>query len=151
MAVDISLAIFSADDQGRRFSDVVDDPDAPLNEVLSLLAQPAVQQRLEDAEIHHDRPALAGIVRELEHLPTVDRFFQNHDGNYTRRFRQAVGVAIRIVMEGRGWRKTGRKGSLGQRVRVAPRTTTPGAYHNNTGIARWFTRAERYTRPGLPA
>jgi hypothetical protein len=63
------------------------------------------------------------------------------------RFRQAVGVLVRIVMERRGWRKTGRKGSLGVR-----RTNANGsAAHNTGGLAFWFLRAERYERPeGMP-
>jgi hypothetical protein len=56
-----------------------------------------------------------------------------------------------MIMERRGWRKTGRKGSLGVRAAVVPRTTTAGAYHNTGGLAFWFLRAERYERPeGMP-
>jgi hypothetical protein len=51
---------------------------------------------------------------------------------------------VRIVMENHGWRTTGRKGSLGVRASVPPRTTRAGAYHNTGGLALWFTRAERY-------
>jgi hypothetical protein len=94
---------------------------------------------------------LAGVVRELEARPDVHQFFFSHDGHKTTRLRQAVGVIVRIVMEGRGWRTTGRKGSLGVRTNVTPRTTTAGAYHNTGGLALWFTRAERYELPnGMP-
>jgi hypothetical protein len=67
------------------------------------------------------------------------------------RFRQAVGVAVRILMESHGWRTTGRKGSLGVRASVPPRTARAGAYHNTGGLALWFTRAERYElSTGMP-
>jgi hypothetical protein len=60
-------------------------------------------------------------------------------------------VVVRMIMERRGWKKTGRKGSLGVRAVVAPRTATAGAYHNTGGLAFWFLRAERYERPeGMP-
>src|SRR4029077_7802476 len=54
--------------------------------------------------------------------------------------RQAIGVLIRMIMEGRGWKKTGKKGSLG--VRSSRSTEMPS--HNNGGLAFWFLRAERY-------
>ena len=49
---------------------------------------------------------------------------------------------------GLGWQKTGRKGSLGTRAKVAAGTRAPGAYQNAHGLARWFTRCERYVKPG---
>lgn len=137
---------FSQDHQGRTFADVMNDPRIDFNAVLVFFDDLDRQRRMIESEVHHDRPALAGVVRELETLPTVDAFFQNNDAHTTRRFRQAVGVIVRIVMEGHGWRTTGRKGSLGTRVKVAPGTTTPGAYRNSGGLATWFTRAERYAR-----
>jgi hypothetical protein len=37
------------------------------------------------------------------------------------------------------------------RAAIAPRTPTPGAYHNTGGLAFWFLRAERYKRrEGMP-
>ena len=45
-----------------------------------------------------------------------------------------------MVMEKRGWKKTGRKGSLG--VRAAGVAGKPA--HNTGGLAFWFIRAERY-------
>jgi hypothetical protein len=106
---------------------------------------------MEDSEIHHDRPALAGVVRELESQPTVDRFLASQDPRRTKRLRQAIGVVVRIIMDQRGWKKTGKKGSLGVRARAAKGTRTPGVYHNTGGLAFWFLRAERYERAdGMP-
>ena len=54
-------------------------------------------------------------------------------------------------MSRRGWRRTGKKGSLGVRAVREPHSATPGAYHNTGGLAFWFLRAERYERPdGMP-
>jgi hypothetical protein len=83
-------------------------------------------------------------VRELESQPEIDRFLASAHPRHTKRFRQAVGVLVRMIMEARGWRKTGRKGSLGVRAKVERRTSTAGAYHNTGGLAFWFLRAERY-------
>jgi hypothetical protein len=69
----------------------------------------------------------------------------------TKRLRQVVGVVVRIIMEARGWQKTGRKGSLGVRAAVSGSTGRPGTYHNTGGLAFWFLRAERYERKdGMP-
>ena len=103
------------------------------------------------ASYHHDRPALAGVICEFEHRQDVDQFFRTNDGHVTTRFRQAIGVVVRIIMESHGWQTTGRKGSLGVRGKVPTRTETSGAYHNTGGLALWFTRAERYVLvAGMP-
>jgi hypothetical protein len=129
----------------------LDDPQQPFDEVLAFFSDPERQRRMEDAEIHHDRPALAGVVRELESLPAVDCFLATQDPRRTKRLRQAVGVVVRMVMQQRGWKKTGKKGSLGVRAPVAKGTRTPGVYHNTGGLAFWFLRAERYERAdGMP-
>jgi hypothetical protein len=52
-----------------------------------------------------------------------------------------------MIMKRRGWRTTGKKGSLG--VRGGRDTETP--YHNIGGLALWFIRAERYQcEAGMP-
>jgi hypothetical protein len=94
---------------------------------------------------------LAGVLRELEAQTTIDDFLSSMQPQQTKRLRQAVGVAVRMIMERLGWRSTGRKGSLGVRAKVAPRTPTPRAYNNTGGLAFWFLRAERYECPeGMP-
>ena len=80
---------------------------------------------------------------ELESQPAVDQFLGSKHPRHTKRLRQAVGVLVRILMERRGWRKTGKKGSLGVRAALTS-ASTPGAYHNTGGLAFWFLRAERY-------
>jgi hypothetical protein len=86
-------------------------------------------------------------VRELESHPDIDRFLAQAQIRRNTRFRQAIGVLVRIIMEARGWQKTGRKGSLGVRATGAARTPA----HNTGGLAFWFVRAERYERAdGMP-
>jgi hypothetical protein len=106
---------------------------------------------MEESELHHNRPPLAGVVRELESQGDVDRFLASEHPRRTKRLRQAVGVVVRMIMERRGWRKTGRKGSLGVRAAREDHSAKPGAYHNTGGLAFWFLRAERYERSeGMP-
>jgi len=150
-AVRITRNEFSEDRQGRTFADVLHDPEQPFDDVLTFFDDAERQRRMEDAEIHHDRAALSGVVRELEAHPAIDQFLGSMDPRRTKRLRQAVGVLVRIIMEQRGWRKTGKKGSLGVRANVVRGTRTPGAYHNTGGLAFWFMRAERYERiDGMP-
>jgi hypothetical protein len=146
-SVTITQTEFLEDRQGRTFADVVNDSDYPFQAVLAFFNDENRQRRMEESEIHHDRAPLAGVVRELEAHPDIGRFLAGVQTQRTKRFRQAVGVLVRMLMERRGWRKTGRKGSLGVRATAAPRTPD----HNTGGLAFWFIRAERYERKdGMP-
>lgn len=137
---------FLQDRQGRTFADVLNDSEHPFDAVLAFLSDEERQRRMQESEIHHDRAPLAGVVRELEMQPSIDDFLSSQHPQRTKRLRQAVGVVMRMIMERLGWKKTGKKGSLGVRAKVAPKTATPGAYHNTGGLAFWFLRAERYER-----
>lgn len=142
----ISRNDFLLDPQGKTFSDVVNDEKQPFESVLAFFSDENRQRRMEEAELHHDRAPLAGVVRDLESQPEIDRFLGRAETRRNNRFRQAIGVLVRIVMEKRGWQKTGRKGSLGVR---ASRTSNVAA-HNQGGLSLWFVRAERY-EPGAGA
>jgi hypothetical protein len=143
----ITRAQFLKDRQGRTFADVANDAEEPFNFVLEFFNDGDRQRRMEESELHHDRSPLAGVVRELESLPDINRFFEHADSRKSIRLRQAIGVLVRIIMEHRGWRKTGRKGSLG--VRATGGAEEPA--HNTGGLAFWFLRAERYElRAGMP-
>ena len=145
--VTITRDMFLEDNQGRRFSDVVNDPDQPFDAVLELFNDPNRQRRMEESEIHHDRPPLSGVVRELESHPAIDRSLADVHSHRSKRLRQAVGVVVRMIMQARGWRKTGRKGSLGVRDTKKGKALN----HNTGGLAFWFIRAERYERAeGMP-
>jgi hypothetical protein len=138
---------FLDDRQGRTFADIVDDPEQLFDEVLEFFSDASRQQRMEDSELHHDRAPLAGVVRELEAHPVIDRFLDGVHARRSTRLRQAIGVVVRIIMERRDWKKAGRKGSLG--VRAADAEQTPA--HNTGGLAFWFIRAERYVLvEGMP-
>jgi hypothetical protein len=145
--VTITRDMFLEDNQGRRFSDVVNDPDQPFDAVLEFFNDTNRQRRMEESEIHHDRPPLSGVVREFESHPAIDRSLADTRTQRSKRLRQAVGVVVRMIMQARGWRKTGRKGSLG--VRTTKNGLAPN--HNTGGLAFWFIRAERYEREeGMP-
>ncbi len=142
---------FLADRQGRTFADVVNDPRQPFDQILAFFNDANRQRRLQESEIHHNRPPLAGVVRELESIGEVDRFLASQHPRRTKRVRQAVGVVVRMIMERNGWRKTGKKGSLGVRAARESRSAKPGSYHNTGGLAFWFLRAERYElAQGMP-
>lgn len=125
---------------GKNFRDVATDPKQPFDFVIRFFDNRERQIRMEDAEVHHDRPPLAGVIREFESQPVIEQFLSKANNKRNTRFRQAVGVLVRMIMEARGWRKTGRKGSLG--VRTSP--TKGQAAHNSGGLSFWFIRAERY-------
>jgi len=138
--VKITRENFLEDIQGRTFSDVVNDPEQPFDIVLEFFNDDSRQRRMEESEIHHDRPPLSGVVREFESQPVIDRYLSGRQTKGCKRLRQAVGVVVRMIMQNRGWRKTGRKGSLG--VRATKNRSAPS--HNTGGLALWFIRAERY-------
>lgn len=149
--VSVTRTDFRDDRQGRTFADVLGDAEQPLDAVLEFFSDADRQRRMQEAEIHHDRPPLAGVVRELEAQPAVDEFLRSKHPRRTKRLRQAIGVVVRMIMDRLGWKKTGRKGSLGVRAPIPPGTEAPGSYHNKGGLAFWFLRAERYTRrDGVP-
>lgn len=146
--VRITRKAFSEDAQGRTFADVLKDPEQPLNAVFAFFSDPDRQRRMEESEIHHDRSPLSGVVRELEAQPEINMFLAEVHANRSKRLRQCIGVVVRMIMEGRGWKKTGRKGSLGVR---AAKSGAPSPAHNTGGLAFWFIRGERYEREdGMP-
>ena len=127
-SVPMSLHVFESDAHGRTFRDVISAEPQALAEVFAVLARADVQLRLQDAETHHNRPALSGALQELEGCPAVAAVLNLKGGqassNSRDRFKRAVGTAVRIVMEGLGWSKTGRKSAV--------------------GVGNQFTVAERY-------
>ncbi len=146
-AVRITRDDFLGDRQGRTFADVRNDATAPFDALLEFLSDEGRQRRMEESEIHHDRPALAGVIRELESQPEIDAFLAEVHRQQSKRMRQATGVIVRMIMERRGWKKTGKKGSLG--VRAKSNRERPS--HNTGGLAFWFIRAERFERQsGMP-
>jgi hypothetical protein len=145
--VTITVQQFLAEKQGKTFADVPRDAPQAFQEVLRFFNDEDRQRRMEESELHHDRAPLAGVVRELESLPIINRFLASYHPRRSQRLRQAIGVVVRMIMEQRGWQKTGKKGSLGIRGAATPKTPR----HNSGGLALWFIRAERYElKTGMP-
>jgi hypothetical protein len=119
----LTLQDFTADRHAATYVPELDAHPEATRQLLDLLNDPENEQRLIHAE-EQQRPALAGVVRLLEGDPAVAEVLATGAAGY--RFRQAVGVAIKLKMEELGWTTTGRKGAV------------PHARH--------FTKAERYTR-----
>jgi hypothetical protein len=136
----ITKSDFEKDRQGRTFSDVYSSSDVPFTEVLTFFNDVDRQRRMIDSELHHDRAPMAGVVRELESQAKIDHFLSQVHAQRTQRLRQAIGVLVRMIMEQHGWKKTGKKGSLGVRAKVSKKLPS----HNRGGLAFWFLRAERY-------
>lgn len=140
---------FAQDTQGRRYADVLKLD--LFQSILTFFDDPDRQRRMVESELHHDRPALAGVVKELEDREDLNEFLATNPGHITTRFRQAIGVVVRVIMENKGWRKTGRKGSLGVRTKTKDASPMKGATTNTGGLSVWFTRAERYEpKDGMP-
>ena len=117
----LSLTDFAGDSHAAKYQgELAAHPEA-FGVLVELLNDPANEQRLVDAELH-GMPALAGVVRYVESDVDIAKILATGARSY--RFRQTVGVAIKLKMERLGWTTTGRKG------------TVKGARH--------FTKAERY-------
>ncbi len=137
-----TLTQFSNDRLARRFRDVLCDRRYNFEHVLGFFRRDDVHLALVATATRGEAP-LAGVVAEFE--SEFEPFLAGYDAHTTMRFRQAVGVVLCMVMTSLGWRRTGRKRSLGTRLPVASRTTTPSAYRNRDGDAsRWFSSSEIY-------
>jgi hypothetical protein len=111
------LEAFTSDPQGKKFADLYGEEIFP--RLIEFFADPDRQRRMIESEKHHRRPALAGVVVELErelfpHQPKT-------------RVRQCVGVLVRIVMGQHNWRPARERGSLTARK-----------------LSLWFKRSEHY-------
>ena len=136
----ITIYDFLSDNQGKRFKDVAEDQRICFEDIIKFFNRPDILKRLEDSELHHKRPALAGVIVEMERIKTVNNFFTTNDAHTTVRFRQAVGVLVKLHMLQNGWTTTNVKGSLGTRN---PKLQ----YENNDkSLSRWFSKAERYIK-----
>ena len=115
----LSTEDFGRDPHARRYRDQLHNHPIAFKRLFELLNDPANEQRLIDAG-SYGKPALAGVVRFIEADPDIGTLVESD------RFRQTVGVAVRLKMAKLGWQKTGKKGTV-------------------TG-ARCFVKAERYTK-----
>ncbi|MDQ3310934.1 MAG: hypothetical protein M3501_03520 [Actinomycetota bacterium] len=114
---------FATDTHAAKYRSTLDGHSIATGRLIEILNEPANEQRLVDAELD-GRPALSGVVRYVEGDDAIREILET--GSDGHRFRQAVGVAVRLKMERLGWATTGTKGSV------------RGARH--------FKKAERYAR-----
>lgn len=103
---------------------------------------------MEESEIYHDWAPRTGVVRELDSQPDIEQFLAAADAKRAMRLRQAIHVLVRIMMERRGGRRTGKKGSLGVRA-----VRDLGALaHNTGGLAFWsFAASVMKENKGRPS
>lgn len=124
----INSKIFAADRHGRQFADVIKDQKALTEIVFALVNERGARERMVMVTVHLGLPALAGIVRALERNSKINDFFSRTQRQGTLRFRQFVGVAVRMTMVGMGFKPRGSKGYL-------------------QSFSTWFTRAELFSPP----
>lgn len=141
--VRVSMDEFLADTTGAKFADVANDPEIDFQGWLKFFNNEKRQIRMQDSEEHHLRPALAGVIRELERNPSFESYLSN---GKAQRGKQALGVLTRMIMQKMGWRPMGRKGSLGQCLKTNKETESSGFQENTSGLSRWFKKAEHYER-----
>lgn len=123
LTVAINAQHFLEDPHAARYRDVVENHSDAFAQVVVILNDPYHQEQLLAAE-RFGRPALSGIVRAIE----ADQIIASSLASpASLRFRQTVGVAVRLTMEAMGWSTTGKKGSIRG--------------------ATYFRRAERYASP----
>lgn len=115
----LTVERFLADPHAAKYRDVVDRDGAAFERVLEVLNDHEIVHDMSSAT-RLDLPALQGAVEPIEADEVIVAVL---DGPQGQRFRQAVGVAVRLKMESLGFATTGRKGSV---------------------RSRWFSRAERY-------
>lgn len=110
-----------ADKHACTYSDVLQDFESACARLLEILNQPVAQLAMELAEERFGLPALVGVVKEIEDDAGTS------EASKHLRFRQFVGDCIRVLMERRGWHRTGEKDSI-------------------ISWAKQYKRAERFAR-----
>lgn len=120
---ELSAEDFDRDPHAAKYRGEIDAHPEAFTRLFALLNDHTNEHRLTGAEIH-GFPALSGVVRFIEADPAIVRVLEaSQDGH---RFRQAVGIAIRLKMKKIGWTKAGKKGIVNGSC--------------------YFTKAERYIK-----
>ncbi len=102
-AAHVTRQEFLQDRQGRLLSDVLDDPEQPLDTLLDFFNRPDRQRQMEEAETYYRKAPAAAVVRDLEVLPDVQTFLSAAGPKRKARFEHAVAVIVRMIMERLGW------------------------------------------------
>ena len=109
MRKELRVEDFGMDSHAAKYIGALEAKSEAFERLLLLLNDPSHEQRLIDAEAH-GLPALAGVVRFIESDAVISRELTGKGGSL--RFRQAVGVAVKLKMAKLGWRVTGSKGAV---------------------------------------
>jgi len=128
----ITTQDFLADPHAAKYRDVVTGHPEAFARVVAILNDPYQQEQLVAAE-RFGHPALSGVVGRVEGDEIVAESLASPA---SQRFRQAVGVAVRLTMQSLGWVTTGSKGPVrgathfktSERYAIAP--TSPGQLPN---------------------
>ena len=106
---ELSAEDFDRDPHAAKYQGEINAHPEAFNRLFALLNDHANEHQLTSAE-SYGFPALSGVVRLIEADPSILHVLEaGQDGH---RFRQAVGVAIRLKMEKIGWAATGMKGTV---------------------------------------
>ena len=150
----ITIGNWKKNSHAARYNDVLKDSSGLLVWTIEWLNESKVcslgltrRQRMEIAEAHFNMPALAGILVEFEAEEKVQKYFQTHTPEESKRFRQAMGVLIKLHMENMGWTKARIKGVLGRRDK-SPSSTHQ--YNTSRSFSKYFSLAERYIKEPTP-
>lgn len=100
---------FEHDRHARKFRNAIDNHLEASNRLFELINDCTNERLLENAA-EQGLPAFQGIVTIVEADHAILRVLESGEAGH--RFRQAVGVAIRLKMERLGWHGTGESKSL---------------------------------------
>ena len=107
----MNIKQFVLDEQGKTYTDVLKDKRFDFELILRFLSDSNRINRMLVAQEHFKVPPLGGVAVEMEKHYAFQTLMEAPK-HTTRRLRQAIGVAVRIIMEQNGWKKTGTKGSM---------------------------------------
>lgn len=94
---------FLRDRQGRELSEFLEDPALPFDDVLEFFNRKDHQLRMEESESSFKKAPLGAVVRELEALPSVQRFLAASEPPQRKQFERAITILVRMTMERLGW------------------------------------------------
>lgn len=123
--VSFTRSDYEQDYQGQKTQAIIQHPAWDFDQVMAFLASPRIQLRLVDSIEAHQRPPLAGIIRELESLVQPEKI-PDSELNHAR-MNQVIGIAVRILMGKLGYERTDKTTSL-------------------QTLSTWFSRVPYYQR-----
>jgi hypothetical protein len=104
----MNMKTVMADPRARRYSDVLNDPQAPNAELVSCIDGAGDQMAF--VTTHLGLPAYSAFVRPFEQTNKAKQYYSQKKG--PSRFNRFAGIVVMIKMEEMQFTRTGRKGSL---------------------------------------